>query len=149
MRQNGPRSQHRHLLYDKPHPDEESLQVHERWYGHDEISLFDALIERNDASLQPSHDTQIYILLPHPCFNCIGRKRKFLSMLPRVHSDYFAHNVGQRIVLYHAIVYDETVRRGIRWYILLTLEFYSNIHGCALDRFVLSRAIDDHERAVT
>jgi len=40
----------------------------------------------------------------------------------------FAHNVGQRIILNHAIVYDETVRSGVHRHILLALKFQSHIH---------------------
>jgi len=45
----------------------------------------------------------------------------------------FAHNVGQRIILNHAIVYDETIRSDIHRHILLTLKFQPHIHSCALD----------------
>jgi len=46
-------------------------------------------------------------------------------------------------------VYNEAVRGGIHGYILLIiLEFYAPIHSCALDRFVLPRAIDNHERII-
>jgi len=37
------------------------------------------------------------------------------------HLGNFAHNVGQRIVLNHAIVYNEAVRGGIHGYILLPI----------------------------
>jgi len=37
------------------------------------------------------------------------------------HLGNFAHNVGQRIVLNHAIMYNKTVRGGIHRYILLTI----------------------------
>jgi len=63
------------------------------------------------------------------------------------HLGNFAHNVGQRIVLNHAIVYNETVRGGIYKYILLTIEFYAYVHSYTLDRFVLSREIN-HERTI-
>jgi len=60
------------------------------------------------------------------------------------HFGNFAHNIGQRIVLNHAIVYNEAVRGGIHGYIFLTIEFYAHIHSYALDRFVLPRAIDNY-----
>jgi len=63
------------------------------------------------------------------------------------HLDNFAHNVGQRIVLNHAIMYNEAVCGGIHGYILLTIEFY--VHSCTLDLFVLPKAIDNHERTIT
>jgi len=56
-------------------------------------------------------------------------------------------NFGQRIVLNHAIMY-KAVRGGIHGYIHLTLEFYAHVHNCALDRFVLPRAIDNNERTI-
>jgi len=62
------------------------------------------------------------------------------------HLGNFAHNVDQRIVLNHAIVYNETVRGGNHGYIFLTAEFYA--HSCVLDQFVLPRAIDNHERTI-
>jgi len=52
-------------------------------------------------------------------------------------------NVGQRIVLNHAIVYNKAV---VFISILLTLEFYA--HSRTFDRFVLPRAIDNHERTI-
>jgi len=61
------------------------------------------------------------------------------------HLGNFAHNIGQRIVP-NAIVYNEAVCDGIHGYILFMIEFYAHIHSCALDRFVLPRAIDNHER---
>jgi len=73
--------------------------------------------------------------------------RRFLYRF-QLHFSNFAHNVGQRIVLNHAIVYNETLRGGIHGYILLTIEFYAHVHSCALDRFVLSKAIDNHERTI-
>jgi len=64
------------------------------------------------------------------------------------HSGNFAHNIGQRIILNHANVYNEALRGGIHGYILLTIEIYVYIHNCALDRFVLPRAINNHERII-
>jgi len=61
------------------------------------------------------------------------------------HLGNFAHNIGQRIVLNHANVYNEALRGGIHGYILLTIEFYVHIHNCAFDRFILPRAINNHE----
>jgi len=64
------------------------------------------------------------------------------------HLSNFAHNIGQRIVLNHAIVYKEAVRGDIHEYILLTIEFYAHVHSYALDQFVLPRTIDNHERTI-
>jgi len=49
------------------------------------------------------------------------------------HLSNFAHNVGQRIVLNYAIVYNEAVCGGIYEFILLTIEFYMRVYSCALD----------------
>jgi len=51
-----------------------------------------------------------------------SKHRRFLYCL-QSHLGNFAHNIGQWIVLNHAIVYNETVRGGIHGYILLTIEF--------------------------
>ena len=59
------------------------------------------------------------------------------------------HNVGQWIILNHAIVYDETIGCCIYGHVLLIFKVYSHVHGVTLDRFVLSRAIDDYEWAIT
>jgi len=64
------------------------------------------------------------------------------------HLDNFAHSIGQRTVLNYAIVYNEAVRSDIYGYILLTIEFYAHVHSCALDRFVLPKTIDNHERTI-
>jgi len=64
------------------------------------------------------------------------------------HLGNFAHNVDQRIVPNHAIVYNEAVCGGIHGYVFLTIEFCAHVHSCALDRFVLPRAIDNHERTI-
>lgn len=61
---------------------------------------------------------------------------------------HFAHHIGQRVVLNHAIVYDKTVRGSVRWYVHPTFEFNSHVYGCILDGFVLSRAVNDHEWTV-
>jgi len=56
----------------------------------------------------------------------------------------FAHNIRQRIILNHAIVYNETIPNGIHRHILLTLKFQLHIYSCALDWFVLSSTSDNY-----
>jgi len=69
--------------------------------------------------------------------------RRFLYHLQgkESHLDNFAHNIGQRIVLNHAIAYNEAVRDSIHGYILFTIEFYAHVHSCALDSFCQEQSI--------
>jgi len=78
MCENGPLFQHRYFLHNKFLVNDESLQIHERWYE---------LLRR---------------LRPNVTY------RKFYIM-SEVRLGDFAHNVGQWIILNHAIVYDETI----------------------------------------
>jgi len=59
--------------------------------------------------------------------------RRFLYHL-QSHLGNFAHNIGQRVVLNHTIVYNETVRGGIHGYILLIIEFYAHVHMASRSR---------------
>jgi len=56
------------------------------------------------------------------------------------------HNVCQRIVLHHAIVNDETIRRGVGRNVVFAVEFQTNVHSGALDRLVLAGTIYHYER---
>lgn len=58
--------------------------------------------------------------------NCIdGRKE--------MHLGDFAHNVGQRVVLDYAIIYDKIIRDDVHRHVLLGLKFQSHVHNCVLD----------------
>jgi len=57
----------------------------------------------------------------------------------------FAHYVRQRAIFDHSIIYDETLDDSIGGYSLFAFKFYSYIHGNAVDGFVLSQTVNDHE----
>ena len=95
MRENGPLFQHRHFLHDKFLVNDESLQIHERWHDH--------VVEKTAVGC--------------------GRLRRIVDLIVlEVHLGDFAHNVGQWIILNHAIVYDETIGCCICGYILFTFK---------------------------
>ena len=98
MRENGSLSESGKLLHDEVSADDKALQVHARTLVR-ACCVFYRREKKEDCAR----------------FRCIV---DFYISLGN-----FTHNVGQWIVLNHAIVYVETVRGGICRYILLTLKF--------------------------
>jgi len=77
------------FLHDKVSSNEEILQIHKYWYRHD-------CVEKTAVDFDISY-----------IFISSSRKRMVL------HLGNFAHNMSQRIVLNHAVVYNEAVCGGI------------------------------------
>ena len=57
----------------------------------------------------------------HVVENIVINYRRFY-IVSEVHLGDFAHNVGQRIILNHTIVYDKTIGCRIRGHVLLTFK---------------------------
>ena len=110
MRENGPLFQHCYFFHDKFLVNDEYLQIHECWYGH--------VVEKTAV-------------------NC-GLYRRFYSML-EVHLSDFAHNVGQWIILNHAIVYDERIGCYIYGYVLLTFKAFAKTRVQVVQNLFLSK----------
>jgi len=115
MCENGSLFQHRHFLHDKLLVNDESLT--------DPRTLARACCREDCGRLRS-----------------IVMYRRFYIM-SEMHLSDFAHNVGQWNMLNHAIVYDETIG-----YCICGRSPYiqSLIARVTLDRFVLSRTIDNH-----
>ena len=60
-----------------------------------------------------------------------------------------AHNVVQRVIFNHSIMYNETIGGSVGRYIFFTVKFNSHIDGGALDGIVLSRTIYYYEWTIT
>ena len=60
-----------------------------------------------------------------------------------------AHNVVQRVIFNHSIMYNETIGGSVDKYIFFTVKFNSHIDGGALDGIVLSRTIYYYEWTIT
>jgi len=83
MCENGPLFQHRYFLYDKFLVNDECLQIHKRWHEY--------VIEK--IAVDCGRMRRIFI------------RRRFYIM-SEVYLGDFTHNVGQWIILNHAIAYN-------------------------------------------